>query len=110
MTKPRAMSPGHFCVRRLPGRRRNHCPFSKLDNAGRCARTGCVMSIEEARISIPGSGRALAFAKPELLRAPPDFLELLPLAIYACDADGRILWFNSRASELWGRRPAIGDP
>jgi PAS domain S-box-containing protein len=39
----------------------------------------------------------------------PDFLEQLPIAIYACDAQGRILWFNTRAAELWGRTPRLGD-
>jgi PAS domain S-box-containing protein len=43
------------------------------------------------------------------LQASPEFLELLPLAIYACDAKGRLLWFNARAAELWGRTPLIGD-
>jgi PAS domain S-box-containing protein len=43
------------------------------------------------------------------LDVAPDFLEKLPLAIYACDAAGRILWFNSRATELWGRTPQIAD-
>lgn len=38
-----------------------------------------------------------------------EFLEQLPVAIYACDAAGRILWFNARAAELWGRAPRIGD-
>ncbi len=37
------------------------------------------------------------------------FLEQLPVAIYACDAAGRILWFNTRAVELWGRAPRVGD-
>ncbi|WP_024513168.1 PAS domain S-box protein [Bradyrhizobium sp. ARR65] len=39
----------------------------------------------------------------------PAFLDQLPIAIYACDAAGRILWFNGRAAELWGRVPRIGD-
>jgi len=64
------------------------------------------MSIEQVQVSAPG----LPFAKPEFLQAPPDFLELLPLAVYACGGDGRVLWFNRRASELWGRRPVVGDP
>jgi PAS domain S-box-containing protein len=38
-----------------------------------------------------------------------EFLEQLPVAICACDAAGRILWFNARAAELWGRTPRIGD-
>jgi len=66
------------------------------------------MSIEEfteARTKI-----LARFARPSaLLDAAPDFLELLPIAVYACDADGRILWFNRRAAELWGREPLIGD-
>lgn len=44
-----------------------------------------------------------------LLHAPPYFVEMLPVAIYACDASGRLRWFNSRAAELWGREPRIGD-
>jgi signal transduction histidine kinase len=37
-------------------------------------------------------------------------LDLLPMAAYAVRApDGVIVWFNSRAAELWGRRPVIGD-
>jgi len=43
------------------------------------------------------------------LQATPDFIEKLPLAIYACDRQGRILWFNARAAELWGRKPKVGD-
>ena len=46
---------------------------------------------------------------PAALDPPPEFLEKLPLATYGCDADGRVLWFNSRAAELWGRAPRIGD-
>ncbi len=44
-----------------------------------------------------------------LLAAPPVFVEMLPVAIYACDASGRVRWFNRRAAELWGREPRIGD-
>ena len=44
------------------------------------------------------------------LQASPEFLEKLPLAIYACDADGHLLWFNTRAARLWGRTPRLGDP
>lgn len=37
-------------------------------------------------------------------------VELCPMAAYAVRApDGVIAWFNSRATELWGRVPAIGD-
>jgi PAS domain S-box-containing protein len=37
-------------------------------------------------------------------------IELLPMAAYAVRAPhGEIAWFNSRAAELWGRAPVIGD-
>jgi PAS domain S-box-containing protein len=37
-------------------------------------------------------------------------IELFPMAAYAVRApDGVIVWFNSRAAELWGRVPVIGD-
>jgi PAS domain S-box-containing protein len=37
-------------------------------------------------------------------------IELFPMAAYAVRApDGVIAWFNSRAAELWGRVPVIGD-
>jgi PAS domain S-box-containing protein len=43
------------------------------------------------------------------LDEPPALLDLLPIAVYACDADGRVRWFNRRAAELWDRAPRIGD-
>ena len=49
------------------------------------------------------------FPNPEFLRRPPSFIELLPLAINACGAAGRLLWFNRRAANLWGREPLVGD-
>lgn len=36
-------------------------------------------------------------------------LGLLPTAVYSCDADGVITYFNERAVEVWGRRPESGD-
>lgn len=35
--------------------------------------------------------------------------DLAPVAVYSCDADGVIRDYNSRAAELWGRKPEIGD-
>jgi len=53
----------------------------------------------------------LSLKDPEAaLSAPPDLIEFLPIAIYACDAEGRVRWFNRRAAELWGRHPRVGDP
>jgi PAS domain S-box-containing protein len=36
------------------------------------------------------------------------WIEALPVAVYATDADGRVTFYNRAAVELWGRRPEIG--
>jgi transcriptional regulator with PAS, ATPase and Fis domain len=38
-----------------------------------------------------------------------DLLETLPAAVYVCDAEGTVVAYNHRASELWGRTPSPGD-
>jgi PAS domain S-box-containing protein len=38
-----------------------------------------------------------------------DILNLLPMAAYVVRVDGVVIWYNARAAELWGRKPAIGD-
>jgi PAS domain S-box-containing protein len=38
-----------------------------------------------------------------------DILSHLPMAAYVVQADGVVIWYNARAAELWGRKPAIGD-
>ena len=44
------------------------------------------------------------------LGSQTSLIELFPMAAYAVRAsDGVIAWFNSRAVELWGRVPALGD-
>jgi PAS domain S-box-containing protein len=45
----------------------------------------------------------------QALRASDEILELLPIATCVCDADGRILQYNERAVELWGRPPEPGQ-
>ncbi len=46
---------------------------------------------------------------PSALAVRPDFIEKIPVAIYACDLQGRIVWFNARAVALWGRIPRPDD-
>lgn len=36
-------------------------------------------------------------------------VSLMPTAVYTCDEQGRISFFNKRAAELWGREPKLGD-
>jgi PAS domain S-box-containing protein len=61
-------------------------------------------------LSTQAAGALFAASGAAALQVSPEFLEALPVAIYACGADGRLLWFNSRASKLWGRNPIVGDP
>lgn len=35
-------------------------------------------------------------------------LEALPAAVYLTDAEGKIVYFNQAAAELWGHRPKLG--
>lgn len=37
-------------------------------------------------------------------------LDALPIGVYACDMEGRIVRVNERAVELWGRAPKLLDP
>lgn len=37
-----------------------------------------------------------------------DILEELPVAIYTCDTQGKITFYNTAAVELWGRKPRPG--
>ena len=43
------------------------------------------------------------------LQAWDGLLDLLPIAVYVCDADGTIVQYNRRAVDLWGRAPTTGD-
>jgi PAS domain S-box-containing protein len=56
----------------------------------------------------PATTRVSSLKDRSTLERAPDCIEKLPIAIYACDSEGRILWFNSRVTELWGRTPLIG--
>ncbi|MEO6164437.1 MAG: PAS domain S-box protein, partial [Candidatus Binatia bacterium] len=52
-------------------------------------------------------------AQQEALQASQDrlnrLMKLMPAAMYACDADGQITYYNQRAKDLWGREPQLGD-
>ena len=81
------------------------------------------MSSHAAPISDQSSGKLLHLAvtrditeqktQHEALRASEDrlsrLMKLMPAAMYTCDAEGRITYYNQRATELWGREPRLGD-
>jgi two-component sensor histidine kinase/PAS domain-containing protein len=59
----------------------------------------------------------LKFEKPsptpllaKLAEMDQAILDALPLGVYACDVQGRIVRVNERAIELWGRTPQLLDP
>jgi PAS domain S-box-containing protein len=52
-----------------------------------------------------GSNRFLALASLDQAA-----LDALPEAVYLCAPDGRVVRFNQKAVELWGRAPNSGDP
>jgi PAS domain S-box-containing protein len=55
------------------------------------------------------SNAVFAAGGQSVLDTPPRLLEMLPIAIYMCDAQGRITGFNRRAVDVWGREPRLGD-
>ena len=51
----------------------------------------------------------LSVSLEQALRASDEILEVLPVATCICDAAGRIMQYNQRAVELWGRTPQPGQ-
>ena len=39
-----------------------------------------------------------------------ELVSVMPAAVYACDRDGVITYYNLQAVELWGRTPNLDDP
>lgn len=47
---------------------------------------------------------------PEYRAGWQALLDLVPVAAYACDAEGRITYCNTRAVSVWGRSVTLRDP
>lgn len=66
-----------------------------------------------ATVTVHDSGRdSIATLDLELRESEERYrtlFDLVPVAVYAIDSAGVIKNFNSRAAELWGRQPALGD-
>jgi PAS domain S-box-containing protein len=45
----------------------------------------------------------------QILNLRDDVLSIMPVAVYACDEEGRITFFNNRAAEIWGRKPRLNE-
>jgi PAS domain S-box-containing protein len=48
-------------------------------------------------------------AHPALGWFSNDLIEILPAAVYVCNADAIVVSYNRRATELWGHSPKVGD-
>jgi PAS domain S-box-containing protein len=64
---------------------------------------------EAIRRSDDPNVRDIPFALEETLRAADVVLDLLPVATCICDLQGRIVQYNRRALEIWGRAPQPGE-
>ncbi|MBU3055837.1 sensor histidine kinase [Pseudomonas indica] len=65
------------------------------------------MQENSVALGLPPNGRH--GGAPQVFVADDRFLDLLPVAIYVCDAEGFIVRYNRKACELWGRTPRLGD-
>jgi len=61
--------------------------------------------------SVPGHGERASAINAATQRGNPDagfqLTDSLAAAIYTCDAEGRITYFNAAAVALWGREPVL---
>lgn len=57
----------------------------------------------------PELRRTPAYTLDQVLHASSDILELIPVAVCICDLQGRIVQYNRRAAEIWGRVPNLGE-
>ncbi|HEX2114706.1 MAG TPA: PAS domain-containing protein, partial [Alphaproteobacteria bacterium] len=60
-------------------------------------------------MSIVESERPSLPPRLPILDLDDSLLDLLPAAVYVCDAAGLIVRYNRKAAELWGRAPRCGD-
>src|SRR5258707_1291345 len=87
-----------------------HVSADPRNSRSRYGRAGAEDTVDEAVISLSRAISGAAGEVEAILVSPPAYLDLLPIAVYACEATGRVRWFNRRAAELWGRAPRIrGD-
>jgi PAS domain S-box-containing protein len=89
-------------------------PNRKTVESPRMQQSATVVGTHEQTVDQESSVSASEFRR--LFESAPGssltlhLMELLPTAVYVCEApSGVITYYNRRAAELWGRAPAIGD-
>jgi PAS domain S-box-containing protein len=59
--------------------------------------------------AVAGPGTAAVGPLPLPASSPDKILQAVGVALYVTDADGRIVFYNDAAVDLWGRRPEAGE-
>ena len=102
---------------KLPGRRlgaRGDWRFTREDLADMPLAPAVAPRNGHANGAQPPATRTLGADDPADVRSyearARTMFDLVPVAVYACDAAGVIQDYNQRAVELWGRAPERGDP
>ena len=100
----RAVRDVEIIIERPDGTRRHVLPYPEplRDETGR------LVGALNMLIDMTERKRVETLARESAARVA-HLVALMPAAVYSCDADGRINYFNRRAVELWGREPALGD-
>ncbi len=63
-------------------------------------------SVSKSKVTFKVNGASTVSEGPDRYRT---LFDLAPVAVYSCDANGVIQEYNTRAAELWGRKPKPGD-
>lgn len=66
-----------------------------------------ISDLFQVQASEPGSDSNAFMVLASLDQAA---LDAFPQAVYLCAGDGRVVRFNDRAADLWGRAPHLDDP
>jgi two-component system, cell cycle sensor histidine kinase and response regulator CckA len=86
-----------------------------LDGKSPAAKVELMISVLERSRSAQQERKELienrvALAEAEVTKKKVEnVLSVMPMAVYTCDAEGRITFFNERAAALWGREPRLND-
>ena len=86
-----------------------------LDGKSPAARVELMISVLERSRAAQQERKELiekrvALAEAEVTKKNiENVLSVMPMAVYTCDEEGRITFFNERAAALWGREPRLND-
>jgi len=68
------------------------------------------MSVADLPESQTGGSAAPPSSFMALADLEQEAIDAIPVAVYLCASDGRVIRFNNKAVDLWGRTPRLTDP